>query len=49
MKNGAWLDTVYDDALQHCLFEMAGLTRIKYVNEILYEYNRRYGGNDDST
>lgn len=35
-EDGKWLDTVYDDALGHCLFEMSSVPRIKYVSEILY-------------
>jgi nitrous oxidase accessory protein NosD len=49
MQNGEWLDTVYDDALSHPLFELATFRRVRYVAEILYEYNIRYGDNDDST
>ena len=49
MENGDWLDTVYDDALQHPLVELATVKRVKYINEILYEYNVKYGDNDDST
>lgn len=48
-RTGSWLDTVYDDALQHSLFELASLARILYVPEICYEYNREYGDNDDSS
>lgn len=32
MSNNQWLDTVYDDALQHPLIELAGISRVKYVN-----------------
>ncbi len=49
MQNGEWLDTVYDDALSHPLFEISSVSRVRYINEILYEYNIRYGDNDDST
>lgn len=49
MQSGEWLDTVYDDALQHPLLELATVKRVKYLSEILYEYNVRYGDNDDST
>lgn len=44
-----WLDTVYDDALQHPIVELAGLNRLQYIAEILYEYNTLYGANDDSS
>lgn len=30
-KSNNWLDTVYDDAIQHCLFELASVTRVMYV------------------
>lgn len=46
---GYWLDTVYDDALQHCFFEMGAPQHVQYVPEICYEYNREYGANDDSS
>lgn len=49
MANGDWLDTVYDDALQHPLVELSTVNRTKYINEIMYDYNVRYGDNDDST
>ncbi len=49
MENGQWLDTVYDDALSHPLFELCTVKRMKYVPELLYEYNMNYGDNDDST
>ena len=48
-KNGKYLDTLYDDAMQYPLMEMAGLKHIKYVPEICYYYTTRYKGNDDST
>lgn len=48
-RTGYWLDTVYDDALQHSLFELATVDRIMYAPEICYEYNREYGDNDDSS
>ena len=48
LTNGKWLDTLSDDAIQHPLIEISTLQRVKYVNEILYEYNTRYGNNDDS-
>ncbi len=48
MQNGQWLDTGYDDALIHPLVELATLKRIAYVPEMMYEYNREYGANDDS-
>ncbi len=49
MVNGEWLDTVYDDALSHPMFELCTVKRMKYVPELLYEYNMNYGDNDDST
>lgn len=49
MQDGEWLDTVYDDALSHPLFELASVKRSRYIPEILYDYNIRYGDNDDST
>lgn len=48
-KNRNWFKTAYDAALQHSLFEMAGTKRVVYIPEILYLYNKLYGGNDDST
>lgn len=44
-----WLDTAYDDALQYCMLELATHNRSRYIPEILYEYNRKYGDNDDAT
>jgi hypothetical protein len=32
MANGQWLDTVYDDAIQHPLLELATVERVKYIN-----------------
>ena len=49
MANGNWLDTVYDDAMQHPLVQLSTVKRVRYITEILYEYNVRYGDNDDST
>ena len=49
MSNGKWLDTVSDDAIQHPLLELATVKRVKYINEIMYEYNVKYGDNDDSS
>ena len=46
---GEWLDTLYDEAMQYPMMEMAGLSRLKYIPEICYLYNRNYGDNDDST
>lgn len=46
---GMWLDTVYDDAIQHCLVELSGLERLEYIPKILYEYNKFYGDNDNSS
>lgn len=48
MKNGNWLDTGYDDALIHPLVSLATLKKFTYIPELLYEYNREYGDNDDS-
>ena len=39
---------LYDDALQHPLCELSTVKRLKYINEILYEYNINYGDNDNS-
>ena len=47
--NGTWLDTMYDDALQYCFYELSGNDLIKYMPEITYLYKRNYGNNDDST
>lgn len=47
--DGQWFTTDYDDAIQYPLVELAGLQRVQYVPEILYEYNRNTGLNDDST
>ena len=30
-RNGTWFDTLYDDAIQHPLFELARHKRIKYI------------------
>lgn len=49
LQNGQWLDTVYDDALCHPLFEISTTKRVRYMPEVLSEYNMRYGDNDDST
>lgn len=49
LANGEWLDTVYDDAISHPLAELSTVKRMRYVPEVLYEYNMRYGDNDDST
>lgn len=43
-SSGQWIDTVSDDAIQHSVVELAGLSRIKYIPEMLYEYNKWYGG-----
>ncbi len=48
-ENGKWLDTAYDDNIQYCLLELGTPARVRYIPEILYEYNRKYGNNDDST
>ena len=48
-SSGHWIDTVYDDAMQHSIVELAGISRVKYIPEMLYEYNKLYGDNDDST
>lgn len=32
MINGEWLDTVYDDALQHPLLELSTVERVRYIN-----------------
>lgn len=29
--------------------ELSTIKRLKYINEIMYEYNVKYGDNDDST
>ena len=39
---------LYDDALQHPLSELSTVKRLKYINEVLYEYNTNYGDNDNS-
>jgi hypothetical protein len=44
LKNGQWLDIVSDDALLHPLFELASASRIRYISEIMYDYNVNYGG-----
>ena len=48
-RNGTWLDTMYDDALQDFLYDLAGDDRMIYYPEITYLYNRFYGQNDDSS
>ena len=48
-KNGTWLNTMYDDALQYSFYELAGNDRMVYYPEITYLYNRFYGDNDDSS
>lgn len=32
MIDGRWLDTVYDDALQHPLMQLSTVKRVKYLN-----------------
>lgn len=49
MEGGRWLDTMYDDALSYSLIELSTTQRVHYLPEILYEYNRGYGDNDDSS
>ena len=49
MKDGNWLNTVSDDAIQHPLLELATIKRVTYIPEIMYEYNIKYGDNDDSS
>ena len=48
-KNGTWLDTMSDDALQYSFYELAGNDRIVYYPEINYLYSMDYGNNDYST
>lgn len=49
-QSKSWLDTVYDDALQHSIAELCGsVEKIEYYSEMLYEYNKGYGENDDAT
>lgn len=48
-STGQWIDTVYDDAIQHPIVELAGVERVSYIPEIMYEYNKQYGDNDGST
>ena len=48
-SNGNWLDTLYDEAMQYPMMEMSGRSKIVYIPEICYLYNKNYGDNDDST
>ena len=49
-ENENWLTSMYDDALQSCMYELAGSSsRFNYYPEITYLYNRQYGDNDDSS
>ena len=48
LENGAWLNTLYDDALQFAFRELATVSRIKYIPYITYGYNTGYGSNDNS-
>lgn len=43
------MDTGYDDALAFCLMELSTISRVLFIDEILYEYNKFHGNNDDST
>ncbi len=49
MADGKWLDTMYDDALSYSMLELCTSQRMIYLPHVLYEYNRGYGNNDDSS
>lgn len=48
-KNGNYLDSLYDDAMQYPMMQMSGMQHMEYIPEVVYFYNQNYGNNDAST